>query len=182
MDIIILVFPKGSDRMSFAIISAIGIGICWKWGNWRNWREYYPTILFVFLANLAYVLLTDDKPLWTFGMLSYRYPFVNLIIMVLLYPGTVILYLTFYPKAWQKQIVYILLWVVIYLAVEVAAYFTRGFEYFNGWTVYYSFIFNLIMFPLIRLHYKKPLLAWPISAILAIIVIWWFRIPLSEFS
>lgn len=164
--------------MSYAILSAVGVIICWKWGNWRNWKEYYPTILYVYLANLAYDVLVSDRPLWTFGMLSYHFPFVDLFIMALLYPSTVILYLTHYPKTWQKQILYILIWVIVYLAAEIIAYFTKGMEYFNGWTVYYSAVFNLIMFPLIRLHYKKPLLAWPFSVLLAFTIVWWFRIPL----
>jgi hypothetical protein len=38
--------------------------------------------------------------------------------------------------------------------------------------ILFSIVFNLIMFPLIRLHYKKPLWVWPISAALACLVVW----------
>jgi len=24
----------------------------WKWGDWKNWREYYPTILFFIIGDL----------------------------------------------------------------------------------------------------------------------------------
>jgi hypothetical protein len=166
--------------MSFAILSAIGAFACWKWGDWRNWKEYYSTIQYVYIGSIAYDFLCYGKILWAMGEWSLKFPFIDLFIMALYCPSTVILFLTFYPKKALFQLLYIALWVLINVAVELIAYLTGGIVYLNGWNLAYSAGFDLLMFPLIILHYKKPLLVWPISAILAFVMIWWFRIPLYK--
>lgn len=164
--------------MSYAIFSAMGAAACWKWGDWRNWRLYYPTILYACIGNLVYDVLTYNRALWAFGSTVYHYPFLDLAIMALLYPSTVILFLTHFPGQTGRKILYVALWTFLYTLIEAAAWLTKGFIYFNGWNTLYSLGFNAVMFPLFRLHFKRPLLAWPISAAMAFCVVWWFRIPL----
>jgi hypothetical protein len=168
--------------MIFALFGIASILICWKWGNWKNWKEYYPTILFFFVSNLVYCVLIAPKPLWNYGPWLGQYPFFDITVMLSLYPSTTILFFTFYPFAAQlgKQALYILLWTAIYTAMELLASVTGGFSYSNGWNIYYSVLFNLLMFPLLRLHYKKPLLAWPLSMVLSSTLVFWFQIPLSR--
>ena len=36
--------------------------LTWQFGDWRNWRKYYPTILFIVLVKLV-VGRRKDKPL-----------------------------------------------------------------------------------------------------------------------
>lgn len=168
--------------MSFAYYGILSVFICWKWGNWRAWREYYPTILFLIVGDLVYLFLTQSRPLWSDEGFLRDYPFLEITTIVLLYPSTVILYFTFYPQSglkW-KQAAYILLWVAIYSAIELISHVTGKFSYDNGWNIYYSVIFNILMFPLLRLHYKKPLLAWPICIILAYATMFLFKIPFGK--
>ena len=124
--------------------------------------------------------LTVDKPLWAFSKLSYNCQMIDLAIMAFVYPSTAILFLSHYPTEVSKQIKYLVLWVGIYTAIELIGTLVGDFQHFNGWNMYYSILFNITMFPLLRLHYKKPLLVWPISVVLAFLVIWWFRIPLTR--
>lgn len=166
--------------MTFAIIGAASIIACWKWGDWRHWKLYYPTILYMLIGDFVVDILMNAKPLFGFGAFIEKFPILDIVVMLLLYPSTVILYLTHYPKPAGKQALYILLWVGIYVAAEIAANATKGFCYHNGWNIWYSALFDMVMFPLLALHYKKPLLVWPISAILCFALIWWFRIPLSR--
>ncbi|WP_223292278.1 hypothetical protein [Salipaludibacillus neizhouensis] len=35
-------------------------------GDWGNWRKYYPTILFIVLVCLFAYALTYDQPLWLY--------------------------------------------------------------------------------------------------------------------
>ena len=166
--------------MSYAFMGSILTIICWKWGDWRGWGKYYPTILYVYIGNVVYDMITCEKPFWAFGEIAKNNYVLELIIITLIYPATVILYLTFYPKTISKQISYIILCVAIFIGIEAIALYTDGFIYYNGWNLYYSIVFDFIMFPLIRLHYKRPLLVWPVSILLAFVFIWWFNVPLTR--
>lgn len=170
--------------MSYAFFGIISILAAWKWGNWKNWKEYYPTILYFFVGNLVYMVLTQSKSLWNFGEILGHYPVFEVTMMVLLYPSTVILFLSFYPKAAiatkRKQVIYMLLCTLIFSAMEYLASITGGFSYSNGWNFFHSFIFNAVLFPLLYLHFKKPLIAWPISGVLAFVVLFLFDIPFRK--
>jgi hypothetical protein len=163
--------------MCFAALGIIGIILCWKSGAWKDWKLYYSTILYFMVGDSIADLLLYNNMLWTYGSLIDKSAVLDISIMVLLYPSTVILYLAYYPNKAGKQYLYILLWVAIYSLTEYIACLIDGFSYHNHWSIWYSVLFNFLMFPLLRLHYKKPLLVWPISAALAFTVLWWFQIP-----
>lgn len=164
------------------MIGLASIVVCWKWGNWRNWKEYYPTILYFLVGNLVYIVITQYKPLWNFGEIFRQFPILDIIFMLSIYPSTTILFLSFYPFSTspKKQALYIVFWVALFTLLEYIAYLTGGFGYTNGWNIGYSTLFNFLMFPLLRLHIKKPLLVWPVSALLAFLLLFWFRIPLAQ--
>lgn len=168
--------------MSYAIIGIIGILVAWKWGEWRNWKEYYSTILYFMISDKIFDVLTQPKVLWYYGEFLGHYPFFDVTVAVLLYPATVILFFTFYPKVASKikQGAYFLLWVFVYSFLEYVASITGGFAYNNGWNLLYSVFFNVVMFPLLYLHYKKPMLVWPISAVLAFLFLYLLKIPLRN--
>jgi hypothetical protein len=164
--------------LSYALLALAGNIVCWRLGDWKDWKRFYPTILYAYMGNLVYDVLCYRRLLWAFGGVIRDYPVLDLAVMVLLYPAAVMLFLSHYPGPRFRQFLYMLMWTGIFAAVELAAYFTGGFAYYNGWTFWHSVVFNLIMFPLIRLHFRRPLLVWPISAALALLVVWWFRVPL----
>ncbi|MCM3166091.1 hypothetical protein [Peribacillus frigoritolerans] len=37
-----------------------------KWGNWRRWKDYYPTILFFIIGDLLYSCLLYNHQLWAY--------------------------------------------------------------------------------------------------------------------
>ena len=165
--------------MSFIYYAIISVFICWKWGNWRNWRAYYPTIIFFIMGNLAYIVLTAHKPLWKAGGILAQYPVLDISTIVVLYSCTVILYLTFLPRmnTLKKRSAYIALWIAIYSLMELVSWLTGHFYYYNGWCFIYSVFFNVLMFPILLLHYRKPFLAWPICIVLAYGMLFLFNIP-----
>lgn len=165
--------------MSFAYYAVISTIICWRWGNWRAWKDYYPTIIFMIMGNLAYMVLTQQKPLWKSGSFLALYPFLDISTIVVLYTSTVILLFTFYSRfdSNLKRVGYIALWVAIYSAMELVSYITGHFEYYNGWNFFYSVIFNVAMFPLLLLHKSRQLLALSISVLLAYALMFLFDIP-----
>lgn len=166
--------------MTFAVFGLIGFFICWKMGDLKNWREYYSTILYFFIGDIVCDYLTSDKLLFQFSALAEKSPVVDVCIMVLLYSSTTILYLAHYPSGIKKQILYLLFWIALFTSIELASSLLDDFVHKNGWNMYYSILFNALMFPLLRLHYKKPLLVWPISVALCFALLWWFRIPLCR--
>ena len=75
------------------------------------------------------------------------------------------------------HILFFLFCAFVYTAVEWLSYILGFFTYHNGWSIYLSFGFNCIMFPLLLLHYKKPHLAWLASIILAYLMKYFFNLP-----
>lgn len=166
--------------MSFIYYALLSIPICWKWGNWRNWKAYYPTIVFLIMGNLVYMVLADSKPLWQAGGILAKYPIWDISAMMVLYASTVILYLSFYDRiksSRRKTIAYIVIWIVVYSAMELVSHITGQYNYYNGWVFFYSVIFNCLMFPILLLHYHKPLWAWLVCIILMYATLFIFAIP-----
>ncbi|WP_017435066.1 CBO0543 family protein [Saccharococcus caldoxylosilyticus] len=110
----------------------------WYWGDWKNIEKYYPTLLYVTVANLIYkVIALFHFHLWKVkgaGMLGDTAAyFVDLLFIMV--PATLI-YLSNYPDTAQKQIFYIAKWVTLFTVIEWI-----GLEYFNtinhhnGWNM-----------------------------------------------
>jgi len=161
------------------ILGIIFIIICWKWGNWKNWKSYYPTIQFLIIGDLICNFLLYNNPLWAYGGWIWNHTFADLFEAVVIYPCLVILFLTYYPKLIKKQIIYILLWTAIFTAHEEVAIILGEFFHYDGWNIGWSALLNCGLFIILRLHYKKPLIVWPISMALAFAVLYIFKIPFS---
>ncbi|SHH77473.1 hypothetical protein SAMN02745823_00963 [Sporobacter termitidis DSM 10068] len=166
--------------MVFSIFALLSVVLCWKGGGWRRWKEYYPTMLYFYIGDLACDILMYNRPLWAFGQFSFNYPFLDLIITAFLYPSTTILFLTYFPEKRRRQPLYLLLWAGIYSSVELIGYLVGDFKYFNSWNIGYSVLFNLVMFPMLRLHYKHQLLVWPVSTALAFAMVLIFKVNLAR--
>jgi hypothetical protein len=152
------------------------IGICFKWGAWRRWREFYPTILYVIIGDLAYNFVFHDYSLWAYSGL-FNHTTSDLIIAFCVFPSMVILFLTHWPQGYLKQALYVIAWATVHTLIEGLSILIGNFCYTNGWCIIYSFLFLIIAFLLIKLHYSHPLIVWPISAALAVLVMLIFRLP-----
>lgn len=162
------------------IVTIIMVLSAWKWGDWRHWRLYYPTMLFFALGDITCGFLTYNYPLWEFESPLLKTTLSDLLISLVFFPATVLLYLPHFPKKIKKQVPYILLWVLIYTAIEHVSYLLGFFSYHNGWNIWWSVLFNSAMFPILRVHHKKPLLALFISMIAALLLLVYFKIPMSS--
>ncbi|TLS51437.1 hypothetical protein FE782_15105 [Paenibacillus antri] len=149
------------------------------WGNWANWRKYLPTILYMPLCNLLYFYLTSDHRLWKLVpdvLLSQKG--VDLLYLFIVYPPTVVLFLSNYPNERQRQIVHLLKWVFLYAGVEWIGHQTGRIVYDNGWNFGWSVFFLLFMFPMLYLHHKKPILAYGLSVLWVVFYVIVFQVPL----
>lgn len=134
-------------RLSYVVLFLLA---AIRWGDLRNWRKYYPTVLFMIIFNLLYQVLGSQHPLWLF---EKSWPFPNhtissLVVTFTVFPATVLLYLSHFPATRLfKAVSYILLWNVVYL---------------------------------LYLHDRKPLWAWGLSAVVFGLMWWWFDFSNAE--
>lgn len=161
--------------MIFLLAAGYAIA-CYRWGDWRRWRDFYSTILYVIIGDLAYQFVFCDYRLWSYtGFLGHTY--TALLIMFLVFPQAVILYLTHFPAGLIKRIFYISTWAAVNTMIEEIACVTNGLRYEHGWNLFASFVLFFVAFGLIRIHHEKPLLVWPVSLICGVACTIIFAIP-----
>jgi len=152
----------------------------WKWGDWRNWKKYYPTILYVILFDLLYFGLTMDFPLWRYDHPVLRCTYSDFVIAFIMFPATMLLYLPYQPKEKCKQVGFLLFWVCVYAAIELLQSNIGGMLYFNGWQYWHSVLFDVLFFTMARLHFKYPLWTFAVSIITVPIVLALFDFPFKD--
>jgi len=166
--------------MYHIFLAVLAIFICYKYGDWRNWGKYYSTILFFIMSNVVCILLVYNTPLWLYESQILNHTFCDLLICITVYPSTVILFIHNLPTQKVKIIFHISFYVAIYTVGELVGVKLGYFTYHNGWNIWYSLIFNYIMFSILMIHYKKPLYAWIITLICPHILFFLMKIPYSS--
>lgn len=164
--------------MALIVMSLVCIGLCYKWGKWKNWKIYYSTILFYIIGMLTAEIITDDKPLWLIKYSFWNNTLADYFIGYFIFPCIIILFLSNFPKHKIRQIAYIFIFVFVLSSVEYVAHIRKAISYHNGWTFVWSILLYIGMFPLLQLHYKKPLLAWLIFFTMVMIGSFYFKISL----
>ncbi|WP_227935190.1 CBO0543 family protein [Alkalihalobacillus deserti] len=158
-----------------AIISIIAVFI---WGDWRNWKKYHATLLFFALGNLAYNFLTANYFLWRLDAdFISNHTLAEMLYTFIVFPATGILFLGNYPEGVIKQILHTLQWIAIYAFWEYIFNLTGSIQYQYGWTFWWSVATLFVMFPLLKLHVKYPLLAYFLFGIVSVVLLWWFDVP-----
>lgn len=161
-------------RIFFALIWLLGV---YKWGDWRNWRNYYPTILFFILGNFMYLTIFHDKFLWELQSKFISFPFPDFYMSFIIFTPTTLIFLPHFPKNFTNKILYVISWAILYTFIE-SVYLKIGFIAHNHpWNLWFSGLHNLYQFPTLKLHHEKPLHAWVIALIVIIIFISVFKIP-----
>lgn len=116
------------------------------------------------VGNLAYEYLAHVSfHLWRMeGKGLFPEIIADLILLFLIAIPAILIYLSRYPSTPKERMIHILKWILIFTAVEwVGGTYFGLMKYENGWSIWWSFLFNVIMFPMLRLHYlsfKKALL------------------------
>lgn len=159
-----------------AVVVAFAV---WRFGDWKGWQKYHSTMLYFIFGNVMYLFLTAGYSLWSLKAdFASNYIFTELLYMFIVLPGTALLYLSKMPVSTKGRIKHIIKWIVLYAAIEgVYAYATDSIQYDNGWHLGWSLLFDCVMFPMLLLHYKKPLLSYLISFPIAMFLIWYFKVP-----
>jgi hypothetical protein len=160
----------------------LAIFVIWatyRWGDWRNWQKYHPTMMYFALGNLLYNFLCANHMLWTLapdvlsnaGLTEMVYTFI-------IFPASALLFLTNYPQGRKKVFFHYVQWVLIYGSGEYIFYLFGRIYYQYSWSFAWSIAFNIIMFPMLKLFSVKPLIAYILSALLTVFWMKMFHIPL----
>ncbi|RSD28817.1 CBO0543 family protein [Mesobacillus subterraneus] len=157
------------------------------WGDWKGWKKYYPTILFFFTGDLLKGVLLYNQMKWTyqesiFGQsILVNHTVIALMIMFVVYPSTILIYLGRFPSVRWKKILWVFTWVGVYTLIEhINERYLNLINHHGGWNIGWSVLFNIVMFSLLRLHFKNPLLTWGLSAIWVIFLLNAFDVQLHK--
>ncbi len=145
-------------------------------GTWRKWKEYYSTVQYVIIGDFSYNILFSDRLLWRYEVL-FDHRIADLYYAFIIFPCVVMLFLRYYPKGLLKELLYIMSWTTFYSIIESISVKNGSMTHFDGWNIYWSGGIYFFGFILIRLHYKYPLVVWPVSLGFAIATMIIFQQP-----
>jgi len=164
--------------MYHIIVALTFISIALKWGDWRNWELYYPTIAFWIIGDSLYGNLTYNKPLWLYYSPTINHTLLDLIWRFIVFPCVSVVFLYRFPTSnRRKQVGHYLLWIAFFVIIEAVLSWLGYIGYYNCWNIWWSIGFDCLMFPLLKLHYENPLKAWIASIAIGMSIIIVFKIP-----
>jgi hypothetical protein len=150
--------------------------------DWKRWKDYYPTIQYYLICNLTYNFLFYNHTLWAYKAVTVdwlNHTLIELTFSFFVLPIVLIMYLRYYPSG-KKSFLYVSVWVAYFTFLEYL-FFKRGlFIYENGWGISWSLVFNIILFIMIRIHYKNKLLALIITVPLIAVLLLFFHPSLED--
>ena len=86
-----------------------------------------------------------------------------------------------FPKTRLKQGLWVSFWVFLFSILEyINLHYLQLISHHNGWSMMWSVLFNIVMFSMLRIHYKNPLMAWGLSLIWILFLLMMFPIPLEN--
>jgi hypothetical protein len=145
----------------WAILAAL------RWGDWKNFKQYYPTILFVIACDFLYkIFALDQYHLWKLKedfLLNHLGTY--LLHVLIMFPMATFVFLSTYPTSLMKQCIHILKWTLIFISVEWIGWKLGRIFYGHGWNIGWSALFDANMFIMIRIHYVNYLWAILLSAV-----------------
>ncbi|PLS08646.1 CBO0543 family protein [Neobacillus cucumis] len=159
-------------------IAILTILASFKWANWKNWRAYHASMFFISTGGLLYEYIVQENTLWKFHPdILYGHHMVVIVYAVLTMPVSVLIFLSHFPPSWGRRFIYILVWSGMYIFVEWILLVFERISYQNGWRLWFSFLFDIMMFSVIAIHQHKPFLAYLISLPIIFFLIIYFDIP-----
>ncbi|WP_374978326.1 CBO0543 family protein [Neobacillus driksii] len=153
---------------------------CWKFGDIKNWKKYYPTMLYLVINNLLYCFFVGKKHfLWRLEPdILLNFTFSILVQTFIILPCIAILFLSYLPKTQKKVILYLIITGSILAGIETIMFIAEKITYHNGWNYWWSVAFNFLWVIMLRFHYLKPISAWIVSFLFTAFFIIYFHVPL----
>jgi hypothetical protein len=147
---------------------------------WREWQMYQPTMMLFALGNVTYNFLTANYFLWKMKPDFFpNHSITEMVYSFVIFPASALLFLSNYPTGTRKIFWYYVKWIAVYVIVEWFFTTNGRMLYQHGWNLWWSFAFDITMFPILRLHHKRPLIAYSISVFLCVFWVWMFDVPVD---
>ncbi len=148
------------------------------WGDWKNWNQYYSTIQYMVTVALVHAVLTSYYPTWMFHRsILPNHTLINLVITFIQFPALILVYLSHLPRSKVRLVLYMFLWTGIFTLIEVIGLNLGTITYHNGWSLGWSIFLDLLIFPMLYLHHRKPLWAWVLSVPTTVFFVVALRVP-----
>lgn len=165
-------------HVGLAILSIITV--LW-WSDRRHWKRYHSTMLYMTSGAFLYEYLTKDQTMWKFHPdFLYNHTVTVVVYAVITMPLNILLFLSTLPeKGFWKKSRHIALWIMTYALVEWVMVYTGRITYQNNWTLFYSILFDIMMFPMMILHSRRPGLAYLFSVGIVCYLIYAFKVHLK---
>ena len=163
--------------MHIAVV-ILAIFSTWKWGDWKNWQKYHSTMVYMAMGSLLYTSLYYDHWLWQIRLFG-NFVIADALTTFIILPLTCLMFLTDYPDSVNKQLFRIIKFITVYFLFEVVYYIYGFIVYTNGWNLLWSLAWDCMMFPMLILHHKKPLVAYGASAMVVIILLILFPVNIK---
>jgi hypothetical protein len=129
------------------------------------------------VGNLLYSFIFKDYPMWRFEhtfeekVLPTRMS-INLLKTFTTFPILILIFLSHFPDVKiLKKLLYILAWTLLFGSIEYIAKLFGMISYHHGWNMWWSLLFDFVMFTVLAVHYKRPIIAWLLSC-LFILFLW----------
>jgi hypothetical protein len=161
----------------------------WRFGNWKEFHLFYPTLLFFIIGDLLSQFLLYDYSMWEFQpvgpldkSLNLNHTTIALLKMLIQYTATIAIFIGRLPETLRGRILWVLFWTAIFGTTEGLFQLAGNMAYYHGWHFGWDIAFNIMMFSLLIIHHKRPIYAWIISAPIIIGLLFLFDVPYSVFK
>lgn len=153
----------------FHVITTVFVVACAiKWGDWKNWKKYHTTMIYIAMSDLLYNFIYYNHWLWQYAP---NHTIADLVYSFVILPLTGLILLTNFPTRFKEQLFRIAKFIVIYYLFEIIFFRYGVISYDYGWNILWSLAWLLMMIPMFVLHHKKPLIAYAASTTVVIIML-----------
>ncbi|APH06849.1 CBO0543 family protein [Bacillus weihaiensis] len=169
--------------MYLLLVIIVWILFAYKFVDWSQVSKQYPTILFFIAINFAYNYFYYNHTLWAFRGITaewLNHSIINTAFTFFICPIGLIIYLQRFPTQRKNQLIYISVWVAFYTIIEALFAHKEMYVYGHGWNSWFNIILNTILFTILYVHYRKPLIAIIAAVPIAIIFYLFFPFPLDS--
>ncbi|WP_252183396.1 CBO0543 family protein [Rossellomorea vietnamensis] len=173
---------RENENMYLLLVVLVYIIFAKVFVDWKRWQDYYPTVQYYLICNLAYNFVFYNHTLWKYKAVTVdwlNHTLIELTFSFFILPIVIMIYLRYYPQG-KKSYVYVLIWIIYFTFLEFLFYKRGLFIYENGWSVGWSLVFNIIMFVMLRMHYKNKLLALIVSIPIIAVLLMFFHPSLGD--
>ncbi len=142
-----------------------------KWGDWKNWQKYHSTMILAGYGNLLFQFLYCDNDPWLINPGFYQnHTIFELVFSVIILPFTAFLFLSNYPDSSIKKFLHFSYYISVYVGFEYLYFLTGNITYHYGWSFMYSVAWDIMMFTIWAVHFRKPIKAYILATIVVIII------------